>query len=312
MARHLATPSLVGRHGRKCPDATEVRSMSLSPGRRHAERFADLLDRAARTDDPTLAPLVALAGALGGVAAPDGPRPEFRTALRQRLVAVGTVQGIGEQSASPAARVRELGGSWRFQRRVAVVAGGAAAVTAVAGVGLSASRSLPGDAFYGLKRATESVQLAATHGQEAKGKKHLEFARTRLSEVKALTERGVALPAVVPGHPTAAGSAPQNADTSTIVATLRDMDDETRAGATALMNVYRASGTIEPLRALDSFTHEQYADLLALLPKLPAAAQPRARRSLSLLRIVNVQTVALAPPSKHGSGSTTPTPTATS
>src|SRR5438552_11503613 len=181
MARHLATRWLVGRHGQECPDRGEVRSMSLTT-RRRAEQFAELLERGTRTDDPTLAPLVALAGALGTTPDVAAPRAEFRTALRQRLVAVATVQGVGAPAPTPAQRAREIGGTWRFQRRVAVLAGRAAAVTAVAGVGVGASRSLPGDAFYGLKRATENVQLDLAQGQEAKGKRHLEFARTRLAE----------------------------------------------------------------------------------------------------------------------------------
>src|SRR3954452_7492792 len=174
--------------------------MSLSPTKRRAEQFADLLERDARTDDPGLAPLVALGTALRSAAVTDdGPAPEFRSALRQPLVAVATVQGVGE-TASVTTRVRESAGAWRVQGRVALVAGGAAAVAAVAGVSIGASRSLPGDAFYGLKQASESVQLATARGDEAKGKKHLDFARARLSEVKSLAGRGEALPALVPGR----------------------------------------------------------------------------------------------------------------
>ncbi|HET7327052.1 MAG TPA: DUF5667 domain-containing protein [Nocardioidaceae bacterium] len=296
--------------------------MSLSPTKRRAEQFAELLDDSDRTDDPTLAPLVALSSALQSAPTVEGPAPEFRTALRQRLVAVATVQGVGE-TASVSSRVRESAGAWRVQRRLAVVAGSAAAVTAVAGVGLGASRSLPGDAFYGLKRASESVQLAVAQGDEAKGKKHLEFARTRLSEVQALAARGEALPALVPGEP-AAAALPQSGN-DRITATLRDMDEQTRAGATDLFLAYQQSGSREPLQALNDFTVKQYAALMALLPALPTDLQPPAKRSLALLRIVATDTRALAPrpsssggsgthpksrPTKTGSGgSSTPTPT---
>src|SRR3954466_12690955 len=245
MARHLSTRSVVGRHGRKCPDVTEVRSMSFSPTERRAEQFADLLEREARTDDPGLAPLVALGTALQSAAVVDGPAPEFRTALRQRLVAVASVQGVGETSVK--VRVRESASAWRVQRRLALVAGGAAAVTAVAGVSIGASRSLPGDAFYGLKQASESVQLATARGDEAKGKKHLDFARARLSEVKALAGRGEALPTLVPGRPSAAGVPLASTESGTINDTLRAMDNETRAGAEDLYSAYQHSGSIEPL-----------------------------------------------------------------
>src|SRR3954454_8738077 len=301
MARHLSTRSVVGRHGRKCPDVTEVRSMSFSPTKRRAEQFADLLEREARTDDPGLAPLVALGTPLQSAAAADGPAPEFRTALRQRLVAVASVQGVGETSVK--IRVRESASAWRVQRRLALVAGGAAAVTAVAGVSIGASRSLPGDALYGLKEASESVQLAAAQGDEAKGEKHLDFARARLSEVEALAARGEALPSLVPGRPLAAAVPATSGESTTITDTLRAMDADTRAGAEDLYAAYQRSGSIKPLTTLHAFTQKQYAELMALLPSLPADVQAPAKRSLALLRIVATETVALAP---HRSGSTGP------
>src|SRR4051794_36321010 len=275
--------------------------MSLSPTKRRAEQFADLLERDARTDDAGLAPLLALGTALRSAAVADGPAPEFRTALRQRLVAVAPVQGVGE-TASVTSRVRESAGAWRVQRRGALVAGGAAAVTAVAGVSLGASRSLPGDAFYGLKQASESGQPAGAQGNEAQGKKHLDFARARLSEVEALAGRGEALPTLVPGRPSAAAAAPaRSGDSETITDTLRAMDDQTRAGAEDLYAAYQHSGSIEPLATLHAFTQKQYAELMALLPSLPVDVQAPAKRSLALLRIVATETVALAP---HRSGST--------
>jgi hypothetical protein len=259
--------------------------MMPTPGNRRANEFAALLDRPARTDDPELAPYVALAGALRAVPATAGPSPEFRSALRQRLVAVATVQGVA-QPETAMARIKAAGITWNFQRRVAIVAGAAAAATAVAGVGIGASRSLPGDAFYGVKRATEDVQLALTTGQEAKGKRHLEFARTRLHEVEALAGRSSALATFVPGQPTALGHLTSAAKTSTIVATLQDMDAETRAGAEDLLAAYVDSQSAEPLQALDRFTRDQFEDLKDVVPSLPTEARPRAERSLSLLTVV--------------------------
>ena len=253
---------------------------------RRATQFAALLEHPARTDDPALAPYVALAGALRAVPAPAGPAPEFRDALRQRLMAVATVQGVGSTQQGAAARIREAGITWNFQRRMAIVAGSAAAATAIAGVGIGASKSLPGDAFYGVKRATEDVQLALATGQEAKGKRHLEFARTRLHEVESLVGRNSALVDFMPGSVGALGHLSNEAKTSTIVATLRDMDAETRAGAEDLLAVYRDSGSAEPLHALDTFTRSQFDDLRAVMTALPVEARQRAARSLSLLAVV--------------------------
>ncbi|MDQ1703894.1 MAG: hypothetical protein QOF18_260 [Frankiaceae bacterium] len=284
--------------------------MSLSMTSRRADAFADLLERGASTDDPVVGPFLALAGALRAVPAAAGPSPEFRAALRQRVLAVATVQGVGEPAASTADRLREAGATWKVQRRVAVLAGGAAAVTAIAGVGIGASRSLPGDPFYGVKRATERVQLATTEGREAKGKRHLEFARTRLAEVEALATGSSALPAgLVPGTPGASGPLTEAAKTSSILATLRDMDAQTRAGANDLYAVHLDTGSQEPLRALDSFTQAQFTRLRAVLPTLPQQAQLRAQSSLSLLDVVARHTVALAgSPATPGTG---PGPTGT-
>src|SRR4051812_8498332 len=103
MARHLWPPRLVGRHEGVCPDSSSegVAPMSLSPNGRRADAFARLLETGGRSDDPSVGPFLALAGALTAVPALDGPRPEFRAALRQRLVAVATVQGVAGPAISP-------------------------------------------------------------------------------------------------------------------------------------------------------------------------------------------------------------------
>src|SRR3954454_5043131 len=245
MARHLRRGSVVGPDEAVCPDLAEhaerqgeVATMSLTTGNRRASQFAALLDSPHRSDDPALAPYVALAGALSALPVSSGPSPDCRAALRQRLVAVATVQPAG-QPEDAATRLRGAAGTWKMQRRVAVLAGGAAAVTAIAGVGVGASRSLPGDPFYGVKRATEDVQLATTFGQEAKGRRHLELARTRLSEVQSLVGQTDALADAIPGKPGALGALIDEASSDTIVSTLEDMDDETRAGAQDLYAVYR-------------------------------------------------------------------------
>jgi len=67
---------------------------------------------------------------------------------------------------------------------------------------------------------------------------------------------------------------------------------------------------------LHAFTRQQYAELMALLPSLPADVQAPAKRSLALLRVVAAETASLAPHRSGSTGSTggrpsstTPTPT---
>src|SRR5436305_6621394 len=179
------------------PSLPPAGRLSLIPGRRRAEQFAQLLDGAqvspSLQTDPQLAPLVDLAQALRSL--PLGPAPDFRQTLRKRLVAVGTVQGVGTASVPTVAgeaapgigtvpsRINEWAEGWRVRRRVVAATAAASAVVLVGGVGLAGSRSLPGQPFYGVKRGVERVQLAAAGSTEAKGERHLQVARTRLHEV---------------------------------------------------------------------------------------------------------------------------------
>ncbi len=218
------------------------------------------------------------------------PRPEFRAALRQRLVAVATVQasvGAPVEAARPTALDAAV--SWtqsrKAQRRIGVLAGSMAGVIAVSGVGLASSRSLPGQPFYGLKKATESVELSFVSGDTAKGSKHLEFAATRLREVGALArgEGQLALSVATDGSPTASGAAFGGSLSSRIVTTLAAFDAETRSGQTLLESAYRSSQKSEPLQILKTFASSSQQDLTALVDTLPASARPSAQNSLELV-----------------------------
>ncbi len=245
--------------------------LALLPSHRRGEELARLLDDGARTDDPQLAQLERLATALQDLPVDGAPDPQFRTALRQRLVAVAAVQGVPAQRGSD--RAREWAGSWRARRTAAVATGALAGVVAFAGVGTAASRSLPGDAFYPIKQATEAVQLQLTFGDYDRGSRHLDFARARLHEVQQLVADG--------------------ASTDRIVSTLRAMDDETLAGSRELTKSFAADDRAAALATLQHFAGRQVADLSALLPDLSNPEQAAAQRSLSLLRLVDGRAEAL-------------------
>ena len=216
---------------------------------RSHEQFAQLLELSPPSAvDPDLASMASLASALraaGQTAGPVAPDPAFRAALRQRLVAVATVQAAEPAVAEPrAGSTSRL--SYRAQRRIAALASSVALVTSMAGVGVAASRSLPGDPFYGVKRATEGVQLWLAQGDVAKGKRHLEFARTRLAEARALPS-----------------------DSSHITSTLAAMDAQTTAGAAELIAAYKSSHSTAPLATLVTFSRQQTKDLVQLAKRLP-------------------------------------------
>jgi hypothetical protein len=195
--------------------------------------------------------------AAGHSAAPAAPDPAFRAALRQRLVAVATVQAV--EPAIEGERARAAVG-YRTQRRVAAFAGSVAIVTSLVGVGVAASRSLPGEPFYGVKRATENVQLWTASGNLAKGKRHLEFARTRLAEAQALSP-----------------------NSSHLASTLAAMNTQTTDGTHDLIAAYMTSKSLVPLADLETFTREQIAGLQKLAPTLPVALRSTDTQSIQLL-----------------------------
>jgi hypothetical protein len=133
-------------------------------------------------------------------------------------------------------------------------------VTSVAGVGVAAARSLPGSPFYDLKRATEDVQLWLSTGPAAKGERHLEFARTRLAEARAL-----------------------GGSSRYVSSALRSMNEQTRAGTSDLIAAYRSSGDREPLADLVVFTREQYASLERFGETIPVQLQAQTFYSMTLL-----------------------------
>lgn len=238
-----------------------------------------------------------LTQALTAFGATYGPAPlpaRNRARQRQRLVAVMAVNPPAPDATTGRLATPRTS---RATRRLAALGSSVAVMTAVAGVGVAGARSLPGQPFYDVKRATEAVQLWLARGDLAKGREHLEFARTRLAEARALP-------------PT---------ETSLITSTLARMDAETRDGSADLISAYRSSSSAEPLSDLASFAQQQYAGLVALAHRLPLTQQPVELRSLGVLGAVTqrVKQVAdgcltcLLPGQSGGGGAASPTPAPT-
>lgn len=197
------------------------------------------------------------------------PRSEFRAALRTRLLAVAAVQAAAARTdAEPAV-------SWRTSRPaprgLGVAAGAMACLVAVGGVAVAGSQSLPGDPFYGVKRTAEAFQLATADGDLEKGSRHLDFAATRLGELRGLTLGRTALDRDVAQR---------------VHQTLADMDAETRKGSALLTSAFHNSQALTPLRALSQFATRQSDGLERLLPVLPPDSRDRAVASLALVTAV--------------------------
>lgn len=220
-----------------------------------------------------------------------GPRPEFRDALRMRLMAVAAV-------APPRTSTLSV---WRTEpksvRRTRLATGVLAAAVIMGGAGVAGARSLPGDAFYDLKRASERIELALTHGDAARGQLHLKFAAKRLNEVERLT--GVSstnLTAAGFGQSSSvAGIAGIGDDLSARVnRALTSMDSETGAGARLLTEAFQQTKNRSTLTTLGSFAERQAKRIQNVLGALPAPEQTRALSSLSLVLQVQGQAFVLS------------------
>lgn len=269
--------------------------------RRAADDLARRLDGAG--DPPALA--VALRSAGSSLQDAVAPRAEFRSALRTRLLAVATVQAAQAERAAVAEPVnaRHAAVSWRRAQRAgrapAVAAGALASVVALSGVAVAGSQSLPGEPFYGVKTAAESLQLRMAGDDAETGRTHLELAATRLRETRALALGRDA--AAGPAGGSVAGTGTTTADgepagppmTAELARRVRDtlaaMDTSTREGTALLTGAHRSSQADAPLRTLERFAARQSVALAELLPALPASIQDEGRASLALVDQVGAQ-----------------------
>jgi hypothetical protein len=253
----------------------------LLPDGRAAERFAALVDgvspaggttAGSTTVAPDLQPLLALTRRMTSMPGP-ALDPDAAARIRRRLVAVAAVQPAGaagpETTGSalrrPGVAAGAAGGTVarpRRRRRLAVSAvGGLAAVTTISGVAVAGAHSLPGQPFYGIKRAAESVQLDLASGAAAKGQRELEFAATRLSELRAL---GIG-----------------NSHAASVLA---DMRTETAGGEADLTAAARQQHDTAPLLEFDRFAGAQAAGINRLAAGAPAAVRADLQLTVGQLR----------------------------
>jgi hypothetical protein len=291
---------------------------------RLAEEFAAALEGrgvASARRDPALAPLLSLAQGLQAV--PLAAAPDFRDSLRQRLLAVATVAPQPAAVPSPVDRARTWVEGWRVQKALAATAASMAGVVALTGVSVGASRSLPGDALYGMKRSAEGVQLSLARNDVNRGKRHLQHAETRLSEVAKIVGEDIALgPAPTgPGQITVAFGGSKS---TRVAGALHAMDDATRDGTRLLFDAYAAEQDDDVLRVVQSFTDRQRTNLAAVLDALPTDAHDDAEASLTLVSNLHLRATQLLavgtcgddcptamPPAPTPGSTALPTPTAT-
>jgi hypothetical protein len=239
--------------------------MTTNRTKARAEDFDRALTAGAPVD-PAMAALVAVAGAL--VALPQRPAPAFRDALRTKLMAEAATIAASAPAASvpaasaPAAPLRSLP-KLLAKPAMQVATGGLAATIAATGLTVGASRSLPGDALYGLKRTVENLQVGAAGGATAEASALLEHAQTRLDEVRALLDGG---------------------DLSAVRGALDELDAELRSAVDRLLAEAR-DGSQAAYDRLNATISGLTGQLVALLPSLPSEARAAASSVLSTLNV---------------------------
>ncbi|MGH8794378.1 MAG: DUF5667 domain-containing protein [Stackebrandtia sp.] len=242
--------------------------------KRRAERFAELLDAAEggrrshkrSVHDDELTTLADVGHALRQSAPPEettGPDPQFQAALRQRLMAVASVQGIGVTAGDkPAEKVEEVRERKPLfgRRRLTVAAALAAGVLGLSGVSTASGDAVPGDTLYPVKRSAERAQLALAGSEVNRGQLHLEFARNRLDEAQYVAD-----------------------DPDALMNALSDMDDDTLQGVRALTSAAVDRQDAVVLDTIDGFAAEQSEELSELMDSLAGESWSAASESMSLL-----------------------------
>jgi hypothetical protein len=240
--------------------------------KRRAERFAELLDTAEgglrrhnhSGHDDELTPLVdvshALSQAAPAVATASAPDPDFQAALRQRLMAVATVQGIGATAESDTDATPDEDRKTSGRKRVIVTAALTAGVLGLSGVSTASGDALPGDTLYPVKRSTERAQLALAGSDVNRGQLHFQFARTRLSEAEEIAN-----------------------DAPALEFTLSDMDSEIAQGMQALTTAAVERQDSGVLDAVDDFLAEQTPRVTELMTTLTDESYGHAADSLEQL-----------------------------
>jgi hypothetical protein len=227
-----------------------------------------------RSTDPLIRAIIGQLRALPTPAPSPGFREELRAqliAVTPRLVAEGVTAGKRRTStAGPVPRGRRSRRIAPLRRPLAVV--GTLLVLFVlllsGGVWMS-SHTLPGDSLYGLKRASENVQLSLTGGDGARGRQYLALAKKRANEVIGLLSRTSAL---------AGGSGPQasggvnDRTAKLITSTLNDADADTRNGARLLTGQAVRNLSPGPLNALIAWAPDQIRRLIAIADRAPVGA----------------------------------------
>lgn len=262
-----------------------------------AEHRVSVLTTLRSFEDPSTSRDPRIAAVVAGLkAAQIAPLPQahFRAELRAQLVAVAPriiAEGRSEAGQmvdivprpkpttvrTPSAAARSTPGTSFLARLrsipIARPLGIVASVVTVAmlllgGAVWVSQKSLPGDTLYGLKRASENVQLSFASDDVERARKYLEFAGTRVGEAKSLVSRTSAIAGG--GGVLAGGVSPNTA--SLVTATLASSDSDVRSAAKLLGGQAVRSGSTIALATMTDWAPGQLQRLDQLARTMPDGA----------------------------------------
>ena len=206
---------------------------------------------------------------LRALPAPPAPDERFLAELRTQLVAI-TPRIVDEsrELADPPSQPARRGRLASFRRPLMSLAGAAAVLVILLGCAVWFSGgALPGQSLYGIKRASENLQLSLAGSPSDKAMKYLRFAASRAKESSSLI-----------------GSAPSDRVDQLVTTALRSADGDTRNGVRLLDQAAVSQHSVAPLAPLPAWLSEQSGRIGALARTLPAGpARSQAAASLTLL-----------------------------
>jgi hypothetical protein len=251
--------------------------ITLTSAKRRAEEFAAAVDAPSPSPSrlrPELAELVDVVATLRAHPGPDdAPRADFSASLRERLMIEAERTWTYDPAAARLTLPPRPGG--RRERRLAAAATALVLAGGTAGMAAAAQQALPGEALYPIKRGIEDVRTDLTGDEAAKGRTLLDQASNRLTEARALADRG--------GNDAAVG------------ATIDTFRTQAVSGSDLLIESYGASGDEAAVTDVRAFTQDGLTQLEALTGVVPADLQAPVQEAALTLQEIELRAVQACP-----------------
>lgn len=183
-------------------------------------------------------------------------RPEFKAALRERLVDAARQPTRAPLLTRLRAGVQAAATRARYSTRMATATAAAALALSGGGMAVAADRAQPSDTLYPAKLVLEDVRIALVRDEVSRGEAHLVQASTRIAEAETAASGG---------------------DQAGAAQALVKADQAVRTGAAELLRAYQERGDERSVERLAEFADEQRLRLEAFDGLLDGPAEDAAQ-----------------------------------